>query len=33
VSAASAERDYGIADPEALRKATALKDLVSEDLR
>ena len=33
VSAASAERDYGIADPEGLRKATALKDLVSEDLR
>ena len=33
VSAASAERDYGIADPEGLRKATALKDLASEDLR
>jgi N-methylhydantoinase B len=31
VSAASAERDYGIADPEGLRKATALKDLASED--
>jgi hypothetical protein len=26
VSAASAQRDYGIADPEALRKAAALKD-------
>jgi N-methylhydantoinase B len=32
VSAASAERDYGIADPEGLRNATALKDLASEDL-
>jgi N-methylhydantoinase B len=32
VSAASAERDYGIADPEGLRNAAALKDLASEDL-
>ena len=27
VSAASAERDYGVADPEALRKAAAAEDV------